>query len=62
MARQKVALDQWLDDLLHLDEKAQIVHGAQEELHVRMLPICMRFIAKYEDHPMPEECDGVNLE
>lgn len=57
----KVPLDQWIDDLLNLDEKAQIVHGAQEELHVRMLPTCMNLIAKYEDHPKPEECGGVNL-
>ncbi|XP_034231171.1 uncharacterized protein LOC117639524 [Thrips palmi] len=60
-ARQKVALDQWLDDLLHLEEKAQIMHGTQEELHVRMLPKCMSLIAKYEDHPQPHECAGVNF-
>lgn len=60
-SREKVAIDRWLDNLLHLQEKAQIVHGCQEELPVRMLSYSMGLIAKYENHPNPEECGGVDL-
>ncbi|KAK3910613.1 snRNA-activating protein complex subunit 4-like protein [Frankliniella fusca] len=60
--REKVALDKWIDHLLELQDKAQIESGFQEELPVRMLAWVFGLIAKYEDHPDPKECGGVNLE
>lgn len=59
--RERVALDQWIDHLLELQDKAQIVNGNQEELPVRMLARAFGLIAEYEEHPNPMECGGVNL-
>lgn len=59
--RDKVALDRWLDHLINLHDKAEILLGTQEELPVRMLARSMGHIAKYEEHPTPEECNGVDF-
>jgi hypothetical protein len=60
-SREKVALDKWLDHLLHLHEKSRIEHGTEEELPVRILARSLGLIAKYENHPDPDECGGVDL-
>lgn len=60
-ARDKVALDRWLEHLDDLHGKAQIVSGAQEELPVKMISQCLSFIARFEEHPQPERCGGVDM-